>query len=154
MRSYSIIINNVKSVIELNAIFNFSDQKIIVVTGKNGAGKITLIKAFKLISDPQVFQKSASLNSIRSDSNISFELYGYEPFSFSYNPKLDALDTKQVLPKKEAVIAELPIPYGARFQQFSLVARYRDMMRRYDLISRLITTRMPMILLIFCVKST
>jgi len=122
--SDSIIINNVKGIIELKAIFNFFDQKVIVVTGKNGVGKTTLVKAFKLISDLQVFQKSASLNSIRSDSNVSFELYGYEPFSFSYNPKLDALDSKQVLPKKEAVIAELPIPYGARFQQFSLVAKH------------------------------
>ncbi len=124
MISDSIKINNVKGVIELKAIFNFSDQKIIVVTGKNGVGKTTLVKAFKLVSDLQVFQKSASLNSIRPDSNVSFELYGYEPFSFSYNPKLDALDTKQVLPKKETVIAELPIPDGARFQQFSLVAKF------------------------------
>lgn len=119
-----IIINNVKGVIELKAIFNFSDQKIIVVTGKNGVGKTTLVEAFKLISDIQVFQKSASLNSIRLNSSVSFKLHGYEPFSFSYNPKFEALDTKQVFKKKEPVFAELPIPYGDRFQRFSLVAKH------------------------------
>jgi len=122
--SDSVTINNVKGVVELKVIFDFSDQKIIVVTGKNGVGKTTLVKAFKLISDPQVFKKSASLKSIRSDSSISFELYGHEKFDFSYDNKLDALDTKQVLPKQEAVVAELPIPFGVRFQQFSLVAKF------------------------------
>jgi len=117
-------INNVKGVTELKAIFDFTDQKIIVVTGKNGVGKTTLVNAFKLISDPQVFNKSASLKSIRVDSSISFELYGHEKFSFSYNDKLGALDTKQLLPKKESVTAELPIPFGARFVQYASVASF------------------------------
>lgn len=117
-------INNVKGVTELKAIFDFSDKKIIVVTGKNGVGKTTLVNAFKLISDPQVFNKSSGFKSIRVDSNISFELHGHDEFSFSYNDKLDALDTKQVLPKKESVTAELPIPFGARFVQYALVASF------------------------------
>lgn len=124
MISASIAIDNIKGVTKLIAAFDFSCRKIIVITGKNGTGKTTLVKAFKLISDPQVFQKSAGLNSIRSDSNVLFELDGHRSFSFSFNPKLEALDAKQALPPKETVVSELPIPHGARFQQFSLVAKF------------------------------
>ena len=120
----TIDIQNVKGVSQLKATFEFSESNIIVITGKNGAGKTTLTKAFKLLSEPTIFQKTAGLNAIKSSSHISFTLDGYEPFKYSYNDKLEALDTKQVIPPKEAVIAELPIPYGERFQQFSLVARY------------------------------
>lgn len=129
MVSVKVIILNISGVSELRTNFDFSSQNIIVITGKNGVGKTTLVKAFKLITDPQVFQKSAGLDSIRTDSNVSFELDGYQPFSFSFNPKINALDTRQHLPNKGIVVAELPIPFGARFQQFSLVAQFDSDMR-------------------------
>lgn len=34
------------------------------------------------------------------------------------------LDTKQALPPKKLIISELPIPFGDRFRQFSLVAKH------------------------------
>jgi ABC-type dipeptide/oligopeptide/nickel transport system ATPase subunit len=129
MTNYSINIENVRGLIEFKVSFDFSDNKIIVVTGKNGAGKTTLVKAFKLISDIQVFDKTSSLNSITLNSRVSFELDGYKPFSFSYNEKLKGLDTKEILPSKKEIISELPIPYGDRFQQFSLVAKYDSEIR-------------------------
>ncbi|MFK5915568.1 MAG: AAA family ATPase [Woeseiaceae bacterium] len=129
MISDSVFIKNVKGVVELEVTFDFSDRAIIVITGKNGVGKTTLVKSFKLISDLQVFKNSLGLKSIRSDSNITVRLHGHKPFLFSYNSKLDALDTKQVLPKQEAVSAELPIPDGARFQQYAFVAGFDAEMR-------------------------
>jgi len=118
----NIVIHNVNGVSLLETTFKFSESNIIVLTGKNGAGKTTLAKAFKLLSEPKIFQKTAGLNAVRPDSYISFKLDGYKPFNYSYNNKLNALDTKQAIPKKGEIISELPIPYGERFQQFSLVA--------------------------------
>ena len=129
MTTDSIVIENVKGVTKLSATFDFTCQKIIVITGKNGIGKTTLVKAFKLISDPQVFQKSAGLNSIRPDSSVSFNLDGWKPFDFSFNQTIGTLDTKQQLPPKDTVAAELPIPYGARFKQFSLIASFDSELR-------------------------
>lgn len=129
MTSYHVEVKNVKGLKELKVTFDFTERRTVVVTGKNGAGKTTLVKAFKLISDPQIFKRSSSLSSIKNDSSIEFLLDEYPPFSFSYNKKLQALDTKQKLPPKELVISELPIPYGDRFQQFSLVARYDSEIR-------------------------
>lgn len=129
MTSYHVEIKNIKGLKELKVTFDFSERNTIVITGKNGAGKTTLVKAFKLISDPQVFEKTSSLSSIRADSSVEFSLDGHSSFSFSYNEKLRVLDTKQKLPSKKAVTSELPIPYGDRFQQFSLVARYDSEIR-------------------------
>ena len=53
----------------------------------------------------------------------------HEPFTFSYDPKLKALDTRQKLPPRDAFRSELPIPYGDRFQRFSLVAKYDSDLR-------------------------
>ena len=129
MTSYHVEVKNVKGLKELKVTFDFSERNTIVVTGKNGAGKTTLVKAFKLISDPQVFKRTSSLSSIRADSSIEFSLDDQSSFSFSYNEKLRVLDTKQKLPYKNSVTSELPIPYGDRFQQFSLVARYDSEIR-------------------------
>lgn len=129
MTSYHVEVKNVKGLKELKVTFDFSERNTIVITGKNGAGKTTLVKAFKLISDPQVFERTSSLSSIRADSSIEFSLDDLSSFSFSYNEKLRVLDTKQKLPSKNLVTSELPIPYGDRFQQFSLVARYDSEIR-------------------------
>ena len=126
---YSVEIENIKSLSGLKITFDFSTGNVLVITGKNGAGKTTLVKAFKSISEPQVFERTSSLNSIRQNSKISFEINGYQPFTFSYNPKLHGLDTKQTLPPKNTVISELPIPFGDRFQHFTLVAKYDSEIR-------------------------
>lgn len=124
MDSYRIEINNIKGLNKLDVAFEFHSSNLIVLTGKNGAGKTTLAKALALISDPQVFDKTSSLYSIHLDSYIKFEFDGYGIFSFIYNKKLNGLDTRDVLPPKHSIISELPIPYGKRFQQFTLVAQY------------------------------
>lgn len=129
MTSHHVEIENVKGLVELKTTFDFSTKKIVVITGKNGTGKTTLVKAFKLISDQQVFKNTSSMNSIGKGSRISFELNDHPGFSFTYNDKLKALDTKQVLPPKDYVRSELPIPYGDRFQQFSLVAKFDSEIR-------------------------
>lgn len=124
MASYQVEIKNVQGLAELKANFDFTDNRIVVITGKNGTGKTTLVKAFKLVSDPQVFKKTSNVSSIGEGSHISYNLNGNHSFSFSYNSKIKSLDSKETLPLKGSLLSELPIPYGDRFQQFSLVAKY------------------------------
>lgn len=114
---------------KLNVTFDFSSNNIIVVTGRNGSGKTTLIEALHLISDPKTFEKTSSIGSVRPSSSIAYNLGEHDPFTFSYNPQVRVLDTRDRLPKKQAFKSELPIPHGDRFRHFSLVAKYDSDLR-------------------------
>ncbi|MEE2733550.1 MAG: AAA family ATPase [Pseudomonadota bacterium] len=122
MTSDKVTLKNVKDIDEINVVFDYPPSNIIVITGKNGAGKTTLVKAFHFFKDPNIYSKSSGLNSVRAGSKIEFEIEGFSPFSLYYNHKLQSLDTKDELPPEDAILAELPIPYGERFSQFSMVA--------------------------------
>lgn len=130
MTNHYVNIQNIKGLAELEATFDFSEKDVVIITGKNGAGKTTLIKAFRLLYDLQVFDKTSNANSLNVNSSVTFRLGDVVPeLSLTYNEKLKALDTKQPLPSKQLVLSELPIPYGNRFEQFSLVAKFDADMR-------------------------
>ena len=129
MSSVKIELNNIKGFTRLAVDFTFSSSNMIVVTGKNGVGKTSVVKAFNLVSDPQVFQKTAGLNTVRNNSSILFEIDDYPPFKFTYNKAMDVLDTKDKLPKESDITAELPFPFGSRFKQFSLISNYDNEIR-------------------------
>ncbi|WP_459873577.1 ATP-dependent nuclease [Endothiovibrio diazotrophicus] len=117
-------IRGIKNINDLDMEFEFPDSNIIVITGKNGIGKTTIIKAFHLISDPDIFAKSSGEDALGSNSIVSFSLEGIAPFGFYYNETLNAFDTKDVLPQENTIVSELPIPYGSRFQQFAKIANF------------------------------
>jgi ABC-type multidrug transport system ATPase subunit len=129
MTKDKITIENIKCISRLSVEFNYPESKFIVITGKNGIGKTSLIKAFHLISDPEIFQKSSGLNAIRHDSKITFNIDGFDAFSFDFNERLGVLDTKDKLPSTNQIIAELPIPFGNRFKQFSLISNHDSAIR-------------------------
>ena len=129
MAKDKITIENINGISRLSVEFNYPESKFIVFTGKNGIGKTSLIKAFHLISDPDIFQKSSGLNAIRPDSKITFNIDGFDDFSFDFNEKLGVLDTKDKLPSINQIIAELPIPFGQRFKQFSLISNHDSAIR-------------------------
>ncbi|WP_078120501.1 AAA family ATPase [Thiosocius teredinicola] len=114
-------VNNVKS---LDIEFEYPDSRIIVVTGRNGVGKTTVIKSFGLPSEPNIFAKTSGEDALSGASQAAFELSEMKPFSFNFNPNLRAFDSKDSIPDAKEVVAELPIPYGSRFQQFAKVAKF------------------------------
>lgn len=124
MFSAKVSLNNIKSISYLAVDFKFTDSNILVITGKNGVGKTSLVKAFHLVNDPGIFEKSAGLNAIRANSKVRIEIDSFKPFSFEFNTALKVLDTKDKLPELGKIIAELPIPFGERFRQFALIASY------------------------------
>lgn len=122
MTKHQVSIKNVKSFQSLQLEFNFSEQQMIVITGKNGIGKTTIVKALKQIYDPKVFTHTSSEGSISDSSEISVHLSHHPEVIFQYNKHLKALDTKSVLPAKNTVVAELPVPFGDRFRRYSDVS--------------------------------
>ena len=119
-----ISIENIKDISHLEIAFEYPESNIIVVTGKNGLGKTSIVKSFKLITDPNIFDKSSGPNTVRENSRICFKIGGYSSFSFTFNKKINSLDCKDKLPSPCSIISELSIPFGARFQQFSLISNY------------------------------
>lgn len=119
-----VVIKNIKAIKSLSVEFSFSDKGILVVTGKNGIGKTSLVKAFSLLSDPLVFIKSSGEKSINEKSYISISIDEHSPIVYKYNDIHKSLDSKDILPKKNKVLAELSVPYGKRFKQFSLISEY------------------------------
>ena len=117
-------IRSVKNVSVLDVEFTFPESSIIVITGKNGIGKTTIVESFGLLSDPDVFAKSSGEDTLSNDSQVLFSISGFEPFAFYYNSMLHAFDTKDSLPHEDEIVSELPIPYGARFQRFSKIAKF------------------------------
>jgi energy-coupling factor transporter ATP-binding protein EcfA2 len=124
-----ITLRNIKTIANLSIEFVFPRSKILVITGKNGGGKTSIIKSFYLLSDPQIFNKSSGFDSIRDDSAIDFDLDGFDRFSFSFDKKRQVLDTRDKIPHANDVLAELPIPFGRRFKQFSLIASHDSEIR-------------------------
>lgn len=124
-----VLLRELKDIRSLQVEFCFPDSRILVVTGKNGVGKTSLVKAYHLLKDPEIFSRSSGLNAVRAGSYVGFQLKGYEPFEFSYNEKLGVLDSKSKLPSGSDIVAELSVPYGERFSQFSLIAKHDSEIR-------------------------
>jgi len=124
-----ISIRNIKNVSGLDIEFEFPDSNIIVVTGKNGIGKTTVIKCFHLLSDPNIFSKSSGEHALCPDSRVSFSISGIQSFTFTYNENLRCLDSKDRLPHENTIVSELSIPFGARFLQYSKIAAFDSELR-------------------------
>jgi len=117
-----IVIRNIKNIKHLEVDFIYPESQIIVVTGRNGVGKTTIIKAFKLIKDPNIFGKSSGDQALNSESSVDMKIDGHPEFSFSYNKRFSALDSRDKIPLDGEILSELPIPFGDRFSRFSVIA--------------------------------
>ena len=122
MANDKIFIENIKNISSLCIDFGFGNSNIIVVTGKNGLGKTTIIKCFSLLNDPSIFAKSSGESALSTSSKVHFEVDAIAPFTFLFNERLGSLDSRDILPGENTIISELPIPYGARFKHFSKIA--------------------------------
>jgi len=89
------------------------------LVGRNGAGKTTLVRALRNLSNSDTFIRTATPYAFSQKSRIVYDLDG-ERATFAYNNTLRSLDCRDKISKelRELVAAELPMPYGARFNYF------------------------------------
>ncbi len=113
-----VVIKNIMGIKELDVSFEFPSSNLLVVTGKNGVGKTTLVKALRVLDEPDVFKNTSSYKAISAKSEIHFEIEGFSDFSFTYNKEQGVMDSKDTLPSDGILVAELPIPGGKRFKHF------------------------------------
>jgi len=89
------------------------------LVGRNGAGKTTLVRALRNLSNSDTFVRTATPYAFSNGSRIVYDLDG-EQITFAYNDVVRSLDCHEKISKelRDLIAAELPMPYGARFNYF------------------------------------
>ena len=100
------------------------------MVGKNGTGKTTLVRAIKNLLSADTFSKTASPYIFNNESQIDYHIDGKD-YSYKYDSKLKAMDTKDSVPLdiRNSIKVELPIPYGIRFNQFQKLGKIDSELR-------------------------
>ncbi|KPZ54022.1 DNA replication and repair protein RecF [Pseudoalteromonas sp. P1-13-1a] len=126
-----ITINNVQHLAKLQANFDLSENKLSCITGKNGTGKTTLIRAIKNLAINNTFQETAAPYIFNTESSISYQIEGFDQIDFIYNRFLKIIDSNQHIPDeiRSMISVELPIPHGERFNHFSRLADIDEELR-------------------------
>ncbi|HFG1518879.1 TPA: hypothetical protein ACGFXQ_003561, partial [Vibrio cholerae] len=114
-----ITLNNVQHVKELNFNLNAEDGRLVCLVGKNSVGKTTLLRAVRNIYLNNTFIETAAPYIFNEHSLLKYKFDDTE-ISFTYNKRLQSVDTKQLIPDdiRNLFLVELPIPHGERFNQF------------------------------------
>jgi ABC-type Mn2+/Zn2+ transport system ATPase subunit len=116
MNRISVLINEVQHISRLVFSVDLEVHGLHCIVGRNGAGKTTLVRALRNLSNADTFIKTASPRIFRAQSQITYNVDGRD-YVFSYDAKLKSLNCRDSIPEavRTAVSAELPMPYGARF---------------------------------------
>lgn len=114
--SLSIEIVNVQHIEHMSAVFDLNDP-VICVVGRNGCGKTTLIRALRNLVQATTFKDTASPYIFKESSRIDYALDG-QVYSYRYDSKIKALDSRQPFSRAPDFRVELPLPYGDRFNHY------------------------------------
>jgi ABC-type dipeptide/oligopeptide/nickel transport system ATPase subunit len=114
-----VTLDAIQHVAHLHLDVDISQSGLMCLVGRNGAGKTTLVRALRNLSNSDTFVRTATPYAFSEESKIVYDLDG-EQVTFSYNNVVRSLDCREKIPKKlrELIAAELPMPYGARFNYF------------------------------------
>jgi len=105
--------------------------KLTCVVGRNGVGKTTLVKAIQNLQFADTFAQTSPASIFNADSLLTYTADDNK-YSFYYDPELRTLNSKEIIPDtiKSSIDAELPMPYGQRFNFFqSIVSADLDIRR-------------------------
>ena len=119
MSRLQVTLDAIQHVAHLHLDVDLSKSGLMCLVGRNGAGKTTLVRALRNLSNSDTFVRTATPYAFSEKSKIVYDLDG-EQVTFSYNSAVRSLDCREKLSKemRELVDAELPMPYGARFNYF------------------------------------
>lgn len=121
----SVEIENVQHVKHVSFEVDLSSNQLLCLVGKNGCGKTTLVRAIRNLSINDTFQQTGAPYIFNETSRIYYSI-GDNQFSFAFNKKLNAIDTRELIEKeiKQLFGVELPIPHGKRFSHFQDLVKY------------------------------
>lgn len=119
MSRLQVTLEAIQHVTHLHFDMDLSKSGLMCLVGRNGAGKTTLVRALRNLSNSDTFIRTATPYAFSQKSRIVYDLGG-EQATFAYNNTLRSLDCRDKISKelRELVAAELPMPYGARFNYF------------------------------------
>lgn len=119
MSRLQVTLDAIQHVAHLHLDVDLSTSGLMCLVGRNGAGKTTLVRALRNLSNSDTFVRTATPYAFSKGSRIVYDLDG-EQVTFAYNDVVRSLDCREKIPKelRELIAAELPMPYGARFNYF------------------------------------
>lgn len=131
MKSLNITIKNVQQLTQLHFELDLTLPKITCITGRNGTGKTTLVKAMRTLASADTFTKTTVRGVFGENSSIIYVIDELQ-IEFLYNPDLGIVDSKQLIPEwiRKSILAELPLPFGDRFNFFQRISGADDEIRR------------------------
>ena len=142
MNSFSLKIENLQHIKELEFLIDVSNSGLMVIVGKNGVGKTMLFKAIQNLVTSNTFATTSNTHIYQENSKISYTVNeGEFEYQFTYNDKVQTLDFKGEVNENitKNIFVELPIPFGERFKQFQKLGSI-DKMIRSSIISHSYTT--------------
>lgn len=119
MSRLQVTLDAIQHVAHLHLEVDLSKSGLMCFVGRNGAGKTTLVRALRNLSNSDTFVRTATPYAFSKGSRIVYDLDG-EQITFAYNDAVRSLDCHEKISKefRELIAAELPMPYGARFNYF------------------------------------
>ncbi|MEX1196239.1 MAG: AAA family ATPase [Pseudohongiellaceae bacterium] len=116
MQNFDVTIRNVQHVGHMHFALDLSKCGLTCITGRNSAGKTTLVRALRNLKHSDTFKRTASPSIFRSDSLITYQIDD-TCYEFKYDPALGTIDTKEIIDDcvKDGIFVELPLPHGKRF---------------------------------------
>ncbi|WP_295945666.1 AAA family ATPase [uncultured Xanthomonas sp.] len=119
MSRLQVTLESIQHVAYLHLDVELSKNGLMCMVGRNGAGKTTLVRALRNLSNSDTFIRTATPYAFSEKSRIVYDLDG-EQVTFAYDSRVRSLDCRGKISKelRELVAAELPMPYGARFNYF------------------------------------
>ncbi|MNF46313.1 molybdate transporter ATP-binding protein [compost metagenome] len=112
-------ISNIQHVKSMVVNLDLDLCKLTCVVGRNGVGKTTLVKAIQNLQFADTFAQTSPANIFSEQSSVVY-LTEDATYKFYYEPSIRTLNSKDLIPDdlKRNIDAELPMPYGQRFNFF------------------------------------
>lgn len=131
MNKLSVTINKVQHLARLHFEVDLEVPRLLCLTGRNGTGKTTLVKALRNLANADTFSKTTVRAAFSPESSIVYNIDDVQ-IEFRYNKDLGIVDCKEPIPDsiRNAILAELPLPYGERFNFFQRISNADDDIRR------------------------
>lgn len=119
MSRLKVTLDAIQHVAHLHLNVDLSKSGLMCLVGRNGAGKTTLVRALRNLSNSDTLIRTATPYAFSQKSRIVYDLDG-DQATFTYNSALRSLDCRDKISKelRDLIAAELPMPYGARFNYF------------------------------------